>query len=125
MTKDEEAILEALTPSAAPVTTRLDTASWFDGSHTTTMHSPIDEFLDNLYGINRLYLQAQSRGDYTSMLGALAYLGMVSAAEGYFRSFLRRLILIDAVCQVNASSRTVSYGAAVHHDAELLPEALL
>jgi hypothetical protein len=125
MTKDEENLLGALTPSAAPTSSRLDTSLWFDSSHPVSVHSPIDEFLENLYGINKLYFQAEVRGEYTSMLGSLVYLGMVSAAEGYFRSLLRRLILTDAVCQANASSRTVSYGAALHHEAELLPEALL
>jgi hypothetical protein len=125
MTKDEEALLGTLTPSGAPVTSRLDTQSWFDSSHTASAQSPIDEFLDNLYDINKLYLQAQKRGDYTPMLGSLVYLGMVSAAEGYFRSLLRRLILIDEACQDRASSRMVSYGAAVHHERDLLPEALL
>ena len=59
------------------------------------------------------------------MLGSLVYLGMVSAVEGYFRSLLRRLILVDPACQHNASTRLVTYGAAVHHAPELLPEALL
>jgi hypothetical protein len=125
MTKDEEELLGTLTPSAAPAIARLDTALWFDSAHAAPAHSPIDEFLENLYSINKLYLQAQGRGDYTSMLGSLVYLGMVSAAEGYFRSLLRRLILTDEVCQANASSRMVSYGAAVHHEPDLLPEALL
>jgi hypothetical protein len=125
MTKEEEELLGTLTPSAAPAIARLDTASWFDSAHEAPAHSPIDEFLDNLYKINKLYLQAQGRGEYTSILGSLVYLGMVSAAEGYFRSLLRRLILTDEVCQANASSRMVSYGAAVHHESDLLPEALL
>ena len=125
MTNDQEVLLSTLTPSGAPSTSKLDTAAWFDGTHPNTERSPIDEFVENLYAINRLYLGADSTGEYVAILGSLAYLGMVSAAESYFRSLLRRLILIDSVCAANASSRMVTYGAAVHHDANLLPEALL
>lgn len=125
MTNDEIVTLAALTPSAAPASSKLDTAAWFDSSHLHTELSPIDEFIENLYAINRIYLGAQSRSEYSPTLGSLAYLGMVSAAESYFRSLLRRLILTDAVCLKNASSRMVSYGAAMHHEPALLPEALL
>lgn len=118
-------LLETITPFSAPSKTKLDTESWFDADHVTTIQSPVDEYRANLSQINVLYLQADQRGEYTSMLGSLVYLGMVSAAEGYFRSLLRRLIILDPACHHNASSRTVTYAAAVHHDRELLPEALL
>jgi hypothetical protein len=125
MTLDEEALLSTITPFAAPTRARLETTSWFDSAHAHVEHSPIDEFLENLYSINRLYLQAESSGTYMPILGSLVFLGMVSAAEGYFRSILRRLILTDPLCASNAASRTVSYAAAVHHQPDLLPEALL
>jgi len=118
-------LLETITPFSAPNGTTLDTAKWFDVTYANVPQSPIDEFRANLVQINKLYLQAESRDDYSPMLGSLVYLGMVSAAEGYFRSLLRRLILVDPACQHNAFSRTVSYGAALHHDSDLLPEALL
>lgn len=125
MTTDEKELLETLTPAAAPVMSRLDTATWFDREHANTECSPIDEFVINLYAINRLYLGAEAREEYSPMLGSLVYLGMVSAAESYFRSLLRRLILTDHVCISNASNRMVSYGAVLHHSDDLLPEALL
>lgn len=125
MTKDEKELLETLTPAAAPVMSRLDTATWFDREHSHTECSPVDEFVRNLYAINRLYLGAEARKEYSSILGSLVYLGMVSAAESYFRSLLRRLILTDHVCISNASSRMVTYGAVLHHSEDLLPEALL
>lgn len=125
MTNEEEALLATLTPFSAPAESRLDTSTWFDAHHGSVELSPIDEFLENLYSINRLYLQSEARGEYTSMLGSLVYLGMVSAAEGYFRSLLRRLILVDPACEANASVRMVTYAAAVHHQPDLLPEALL
>jgi hypothetical protein len=118
-------LLETITPFAAPSRTTLDTTEWFDRTHVNVPQSPIDEFRANLVQINMLYLQADARKEYTAILGSLVYLGMVSAAEGYFRSLLRRLILVDPACQHNASSRTVSYGAALHHESDLLPEALL
>jgi len=125
MTTDEKELLETLTPAAAPVMSRLDTATWFDREHANTECSPIDEFVINLYAINRIYLGAEAREEYSPMLGSLVYLGMVSAAESYFRSLLRRLILTDHVCISNASNRMVSYGAVLHHTDDLLPEALL
>jgi len=118
-------LLETITPFSAPSRMTLDTAEWFDATHPNVSLSPIDEFRANLVQINKLYLQADERSEYTSILGSLVYLGMVSAAEGYFRSLLRRLIVVDPACQHNASSRTVSYGAALHHESDLLPEALL
>lgn len=118
-------LLETITPFSAPSRTTLDTAEWFDRMHANALQSPIDEFRANLVQINVLYLQADARNEYMPILGSLVYLGMVSAAEGYFRSLLRRLILVDPACQHNASSRTVSYGAALHHESDLLPEALL
>lgn len=124
MTENENALLWAITPSDTPINSKLDTAAWFDHTHVATECSPIDEFIENLYGINRLYLQAESRGEYKPILGSLVYLGMVSAAESYFRSLLRRLIIADPVCQSNASSRSVTYGAVLHHQDHLLPEAL-
>lgn len=125
MSTPSSILLEAITPFSAPAKTKLDTVNWFDVKHATQVQSPVDEFRSNLSQINKLYLQAESRGEYKPMLGSLVYLGMVSAAEGYFRSLLRRLILIDPACQHNAASRTVTYGAAVHHEPDLLPEALL
>ena len=120
-----DAILAEITPFAAPLGSGLDTASWFDAAHAPQELSPIDEFRANFAEINTLYLQAHLRGDYNSTLGGLVYLGMVSAVEGFFRSLLRYLILTDEMCAENASGKTVSYAAAVHHRPELLPEALL
>lgn len=125
MSNAKASLLETLTPFSAPSESKLDTTTWFDRDHASIVQSPVDEFHANLTQINRLYLQAEARDDYTPMLGSLVYLGMVSAAEGYFRSLLRRLIIIDPACRQNASGRTVSYGAALHHEDDLLPEALL
>lgn len=125
MSMTASSLLETITPFSAPGKIVLDTENWFNRRHLTTIQSPVDEFRSNLSEINVLYLQAETRGEYKPMLGSLVYLGMVSAAEGYFRSLLRRLILVDPACQRNASSRTVTYGAALHHAPDLLPEALL
>ncbi len=106
-------VMDTITPFSAPTKGKLDTENWFNASHVPTVQSPVDEFRANLAQINVLYLQAHGRGEYTPILGSLVYLGMVSAAEGYFRSLLRRLILVDEACQHNASSRTLTYGAAM------------
>lgn len=124
MSSAAKSLLGEITPSPAFADT-LDTSKWFDASHEYKDQSPIDEFRDNLYEINRLYLQAGERGDYSRVLGSLAYLGLVSAFESYIRALLRKLILIDEVCRSNAEKRLVTYAAATHHEADLLPEALL
>lgn len=125
MSKNAPSLLETITPFPAPTATKLDTTKWFDAAHVPMVESPIDEFRRNLAEINKLYLQAEQRKEYVPMLGSLVYLGMVSAAEGYFRSLLRHLILQDAACETNAATRTVTYGAAIHHEPALLPESLL
>lgn len=125
MSKNAMSLLDTITPFPAPTATKLDTVRWFDAAHVPTVESPIDEFRRNLAEINKLYLQAEQRKEYVPMLGSLVYLGMVSAAEGYFRSLLRRLIRQDTACEANAATRTVTYGAAIHHDPALLPESLL
>lgn len=117
--------LDTITPFSAPTKVKLDTENWFDPIYVTAVQSPVDEFRFNLAQINVLYLGAAARGDYKPILGSLVYLGMVSAAEGYFRALLRRLILVDEACRHNASSRSLTYGAALHHAEDLLPEALL
>lgn len=125
MSKNATSLFETITPFPAPIATKLDTAKWFETAHVTIVESPIDEFRRNLAEINKLYLQAEQRKEYVPMLGSLVYLGMVSAAEGYFRSLLRRLIIQDTVCEANAATRMVTYGAAIHHERDLLPESLL
>jgi hypothetical protein len=125
MSKNTTNLLETITPFPAPTATKLDTSKWFDAAHVPMVESPIDEFRRNLAEINKLYLQAAQRNEYVPVLGSLVYLGMVSAAEGYFRSLLRRLICQDTACEANAATRTVTYGAAIHHAPALLPESLL
>ncbi len=124
MSKSVISLLETITPFPAPTATRLDTVKWFDAAHVPMVESPIDEFRRNIAEINKLYLRAEQRNEYVPMLGSLVYLGMVSAAEGYFRSLLRRLIRQDTACEANAATRTVTYGAAIHHEPALLPESL-
>lgn len=124
MSKNATSLLDTITPFPAPTATKLDTSKWFDAAHILTIESPIDEFRRNLAEINKLYLRAEQREEYVPMLGSLVYLGMVSAAEGYFRSLLRRLICQDSVCEAKAATRTVTYGAAIHHVPQLLPESL-
>lgn len=116
--------LSIITPSPA-FTDDLDTSKWFDAGHADKNQSPIDEFRDNLYEINRLYLTASQEGKYTRVMGSLSYLGLVSAFESYIRALLRRLILVDEVCRNNAEKRVLTYAAAKHHHPDLLPEALL
>lgn len=55
----------------------------------------------------------------------LFLLGFVSNVESYFRSVIRSAILIDPICYKACLEQQLTYAAAVHHERELLPEALL
>lgn len=90
--------------------------------------SPIDRFTVNCNGIARLVMVE----DYLrriepvpSELSTVVILGYVSAVESYLRALLSGLIAIDEYVQFVVERKTLTYGAVLHHDIELLPDALL
>lgn len=103
-------------------TSTLDTAKYFDKTYSHGDVAPIDHFFDNADALNKLYLGSPS---LSRELGTLLLLGYMSAVESYLRAITRRLINVDEVAQANAELRMVTFGAAIHHSRELLPEALL
>lgn len=87
--------------------------------------SPIDVFIRNTRAINMLYIG--NVADSVPMqpeMGSLVLLGYMSAVESYFRAVLRGAIQIDLKAQKAVEAMPVTFGAAVHHRPELLPEAL-
>ncbi len=115
------ALIDAITPSEG-WKKNFDTTKWFDPAHEHSDDSPIDEFIRNQREIVKLLTSGETV--YNATLGSLIYLGLVSAAESYVRSLLRRLILVDEVCMRLAESREIPYSAALHHSKNLMPEAI-
>lgn len=85
--------------------------------------SAIDQFFAATRSLNILL---PVRNNYTPQLGHLVLLGHMSATESYFRTMIRRAILIDRIAQAAVHNLDISYAAAQHQrDTKLLPEALL
>lgn len=114
---------ESLTPITSRATPLATAQLFSDSADPPKTVSPIDEYAENTEALN-LLIVGEGRPAYSPRLGSLLLLGHVSAVESYFRALFRRLILDDEYCQRRAEPREISYGAALHHKEELLPEAL-
>lgn len=115
---------------AAVVTIRestaiLDTKILFNSSYDDSDMSPIDQFIVNTLPLNKMWSTIESGGDLEPQVGILLLLGYVSAVESYMRAIIRRLITCDRFSQKCCEKFQLSFGAAVHHRYDLLPEALL
>lgn len=105
----------------AAVFSEWDTAPLFDVNQSDSPQSAIDQFFQATRDLNILL----PRAAYTSQLGHLVLLGHMSAVESYFRTMIRRVILIDPIAQAAVHHKEINYAAALHHrDLKLLPEAL-
>jgi hypothetical protein len=90
--------------------------------------SPIDRFTVNCNGIARLIMEEDyllGRRQVPAEMATVVILGYVSAVESYLRALLSGLIGIDEYVQFVVERKTLTYGAVLHHDAALLPDALL
>jgi hypothetical protein len=106
----------------ASLPSTIDTSQLFDPAFTDSGTSPVDQFLLNANELNLLYLNANPLG---RVLGALVFLGYISAVESYVRTLIRRIVNIDEVARRMVEAKPVSFGAAISHPPEVLPEALL
>lgn len=102
-----------------------DTCSLFNSAHDDSCTSPIDQFIENTLGINKLWATHDSVENLGPEIGILLLLGYVSAVESYMRALVRRLVFCDLFSQECCEKLQLSYGAALHHKADVLPEALL
>jgi len=105
----------------------ITTQNMFSSVAADTSLSPVDTFLEDTDEINKLYLSyaINSTDDLPKGLGAMVLLGYTSAVESYFRSVVRRLVNLDDVAKRKAEPMTLSLGAALHHKAGMMPEAIL
>lgn len=115
VTYTEIAGLQALSP--------LVTDSLFVQAASASQQSPLDQFISNTNAINLLYLPGNVT--LTKELSALILLGYMSAIESYFRAIVREVINVDEHSKKVAHPRAVSFGAALHHNQPMLPEALV
>ncbi|MCK5718738.1 MAG: hypothetical protein KAH84_02175 [Thiomargarita sp.] len=110
--------------------TKFDTHDLFDKDYVEPNSSAIDTFLEKTEGLRNLLnknLIKENSGEpkipkYFANLMILAY---ISAVESYFRKIIRKVILIDKVAQKASENQILTYGAAIIHSPDMLPEALL
>ncbi|MCE9951768.1 hypothetical protein LZ618_06590 [Aeromonas allosaccharophila] len=124
--------------SGSRSTTTLRSHELFDTSYEEPQRSPIDIYqssilsykklmgcftLDNTSGI---YISlAESRNSEWDRLANLLILGFISSVESYVRCLIRKLLLLDSASRKKSYNRELTYGAAMHHNKELMPEALM
>lgn len=100
----------------------LDTSALFDQTYADGNLSPIDQFIKNTNAVNLVWLSSQH---ISPELASIALLGYMSAVESYMRALLRSIINIDDTAKLVVETQQISFAAAMHHDKEILPEALL
>lgn len=106
--------------SVVPGTNTFELKSVIDTSYTEIVESPIDVFINNGIELNKL----SASTDLPTVLSNLILLGYVSAVESYLRAIIRKLIIIDPMCQKNCEAKSIAFGAAALHEKAMLPEAL-
>lgn len=108
----------------APFGKIIATEELFNKAYKGSNVSPIDEFIDNSNKLNLLWLGLKDE-DIASEFSNILFLGYFSAVESYIRALIRCLIQNDVYSFKCAESLEISFGAALHHSKELLPEALM
>jgi len=131
----------------------IDITRIIDSTHLDSDMSSIDTFIQKNIDLNKLLIDSNKvknkleklykgrrlkKATYNSIinyiddplnippvLANLIVLGHISAVESYFREMFRKVILIDTVAQQACREKMVTYGAAVIHKREALPDAML
>lgn len=106
----------------SPQSTPFNLDNCFDTSYVEQDESPIDLFLLNANSINVIFA---GESELTPEKANLIVLGYMSAVESYFRTITRRLIITDEISRRYAGPQTISYAAAMYHNSNTMPEALL
>ena len=102
--------------------TPLETRECIDGAHTRPNISPISEYNQEASELRR-YVRQQN--EFDPRLFNYILLGHVSLAEGYFRSVIRKAILIDKYALSAVAEQKVTFAAAQHLAKDMIPESLL
>lgn len=107
-----------------PFTQTISTELLFDRSYKLSKLSPIDEFIENANKLNLLWI-VRDEEEITSEFSNILFLGYFSAVESYIRALVRTLIHNDIYSSRCAEKQQITFGAALHHNKKLLPEALM
>ncbi|RKE82339.1 hypothetical protein [Chryseobacterium sp. AG363] len=99
----------------------LQTNQMFNTSFTETDEPPIDTYFNKTRSLILLINPAV----FNELTANLVVLGYISVFESYMREIIRRTILIDDQARKTCEAMPLSYGAAISHTANLLPEAIL
>ncbi|MER3374802.1 MAG: hypothetical protein RIM83_09230 [Allomuricauda sp.] len=99
----------------------LDTTRMFDHAFIEGTEPPIDTFINKIKNLTLLVNPAS----FDRLNGNLVLLGSVSAVESYMREVIRKCILIDFESRIKCEKHLMTYGAAISHEASLMPEAIL
>ncbi|KER04316.1 hypothetical protein MEG1DRAFT_00860 [Photorhabdus temperata subsp. temperata Meg1] len=137
MAKDRKKIF-SYQVSGARTTSSIKSLNFFDGSYIEPKKPPIDIFqekkISNLKLLGAFLISPETEqyhqlatigGHEWQQLANLIVLGLVSSVESYFRAIVRKLLIIDDHSKRHSYTSNLTYGAALHHKKELLPEALL
>lgn len=108
----------------APFGKMLATEELFNKAYKESNVSPIDEFIGNSNKLNLLWISLNDE-EVAPEFSNILFLGYFSAVESYIRALIRSLIQHDIYSFKCAESQEISFGAALHHSKELLPEALM
>lgn len=124
--------------SGARSTTAIRSHDLFDLSYEEPNESPIDIYEKSMLTYKKLlgcFVLEPASGNYIALassnsdewikLSNLLILGFISSVESYVRCLLRRLLLIDEQAKKKSYNQTITYGAAIHHDKKLMPEAIM
>lgn len=104
------------------ITSPIDTASLFNVGMPAEKRSAIEQFLANSNVLNKLFMDSTNQ---SQELASIVFLGYMSAIESYIRALIRSVIHVDKLSLKAAESRVITFGAALHHTKELMPEALM
>lgn len=110
--------------SGQRVSPNINTIGFFDVSYQEPLCSAIDIFNEQKLTHIKLLGVPQPTKEW-ALLANLVMLGFVSAVESYCRRIIRKILTIDDFAKTKSYKCTVSYAAALHHEKDLLPEALL
>jgi hypothetical protein len=118
----------------------LSSIQLFNPDYIEPSLSPIDQYIENktsylkLIGTHLIDIETKDKTLYPiattnsqewQKLSNLLILGFISAVETYCRSIIRRTLIIDEESKRKSYQNTITYGAALHHKQDMLPEALL
>lgn len=109
--------------NTAPTSVSFSTKDCFAKTAGRKCQSAIDNYSANISEITKLL--GSIKIEENTQIGNLILLGYVSAVESYFREIFRKVILIDNASERVCEEQTLTYGAAISHDKDLLPDALL